>query len=291
MHPATADQLERTLQRADDAVGFPFVDLARDLLAEAGDGLDVIEPAVIPDLLLLESRKAIRCILPQKGTATAWRWQNVALAALERAERAEIEERWLDAIPAEFHDLPDVDRLPNRSAHDVACRWGEAHAAGRPERAGLVLFGLPGRGKTRAAVEALRAAHALPPRFESCVALGRRLREAVKPGSGGPDEIIDDLHGAGRLLLDDLDKMRLTPRLSELMFEVLDTRLSDRRLTVATMQSADPDLLSRRLCGGAPDLCDFADTVEAIVDRLRERRGLCRQIDFDASHGGGVDAT
>lgn len=217
-------------------------------------------------------------------------------------------DRLREAIPMEFHRKPDPEQLHNPGAHQAVLDWFNSprpydEDTGTDGCGGLVLFGRPGSGKTRAACDGLWTVMEEFPgmkfafwRMPDLVNRVRKLTMRRAAADAQADaEALEDLRDeltdpcTDYLILDDLDKLpSLSGRVGELIFDVIDTRLSNHSLTIFTLQRAGPALV-KKLRGYVPDGEDRGvaqDEAEALADRLNPARGLCLAIDFDAVQPG-----
>jgi len=132
--------------------------------------------------------------------------------------------RWSAAVPQRFHSacLNDLERTP---VSVLILEW-----AARPDGRNLVLVGPTGVGKTHAAVAAVR------PSFERGLSVlfmpAVELFDQLRPG--GPEDALDALLDADRLIVDDLGSERPTGWTNERLYLVINRRWLDLRPTVIT---------------------------------------------------------
>jgi len=132
--------------------------------------------------------------------------------------------RWSATIPQRFH-AACVGDLERTQSTVMILEW-----AARPDGRNLVLLGPTGVGKTHAAVAACR------PSFERGLSVlfmpAVELFDQLRPG--GPDDALDALLDADRLVIDDLGSERPTGWTNERLYLVVNRRWLDLRPTVIT---------------------------------------------------------
>jgi DNA replication protein DnaC len=111
----------------------------------------------------------------------------------------------------------------------------QVHAWESQPGAGLLIFGLVGRGKTHLAVAIAR--HLLEAmtdvEFRRCAQFYADLREAYRTNAS-EKLVLAPLENAGVLVLDDLAAGSLSDHERRFTLEVLDTRLNHHRPTIVT---------------------------------------------------------
>lgn len=133
-------------------------------------------------------------------------------------------------------------------------------------RTGLMLHGITGRGKTRIGLESLRMAHnaGFVCRFMDCQLFAS---EAVSAYRGGTERAFFREHLKPQILmLDDLGKAKITPRVGEALFELVNRRMDSRKTMVITTNETGKSLDAR---------FEDKECVSALLRRLRE---ICRMV-------------
>lgn len=187
-----------------------------------------------------------------------------ALTKLATGEKAadamsEREKSWARICPDNYADT-HPSRLPAQKARTAARAW---IASGCQKWLGLV--GESGLGKTRIAFLALRWMH---DRGRDCYAIRSTTFSAAVEGQFSEDEgvrgrskfMLKRSQSASVLLLDDLGKERYTDRVEAAFYDLIEGRMSERKMTIWTANAAGAELVGML----------SADRGEAIVRRLRE---------------------
>lgn len=178
------------------------------------------------------------------------------IAERQAKERAEALEQTKAGFPELFHDT-DKSRL--HAALVVAI---DSHKPS--ERKSYVLFGETRAGKSRAAY-LMAIAHATVCRKPALFLPMRRLEGTIEKGFASKRHAfeMDNIAEVSFLVLDDLDKVRLTERMAVELFGLIDERTSNRRPTIITT-NLNGSALEERLSKVDPNLA------APFVARLRE---------------------
>lgn len=140
---------------------------------------------------------------------------------------------FISTLPALYQEYT-MDNLP-RTPENATARA----ALNQSLEGNLYLYGPGGTGKTHLAVAAARKAAkgGKSARFWSMVSLLKILRECANPRSEvkRPELLHWDV-----LVLDDIDKLKATPYAYEVIYELVETRWSNKKTTYFTAQH-DPD--------------------------------------------------
>jgi len=184
--------------------------------------------------------------------------ERLAADILERKakERADAVAETMAAFPELFHDTDKTRLHPSlQSALD------EYNGL---ERKSYVLFGETRSGKSRAAF-LMAIAYSNTCRRAALFLPMRRLEGVIEKGFASKRHAVemDNLAEVGFLVLDDLDKVRLTERMAVELFGLIDERTSNRRPTVITT-NLNGAALEERLSKVDPNLA------APFVARLRE---------------------
>lgn len=147
---------------------------------------------------------------------------------------------WLQICPPLYRDT-DLSRLPN-SLSDALENWNG--------RYGLGFIGDAGKGKTRAAFEALRRRHYLGKSCEAITGpqLRRLLTDIYATDQAERSEArarFKRLRTVQVLLLDDLGKQKFTESAQEDLFDLLETRVSHCLPVIWTTNSGGKELATR----------------------------------------------
>lgn len=178
-----------------------------------------------------------------------------AAAAAKHAERVK-----LSRIPKAFQDAMLAD--------DTRQTLSELESG---KLIGVVLRGATGRGKTTAAC-AMLSAHLRNKlgRFTTMNDLLHRVRGAYSNGENA-EEVFGVYCGTSLLVLDDLGKENVSADSITRLFELLDSRINNKRPTIVTTQFQNNELL-KRYRGKVDD----REMIAAVLSRL----ALFRTIEF-----------
>ena len=177
------------------------------------------------------------CFKPPQHTPSEWERINAEVAAEEdRQRQARVAERIHAAnIPAEFQDAVTTD--------ERLCRW-----ATKPGY-GLILTGLPGRGKTYEACALLEmAASLVTVRFSDVEQLKADCRECWN-GNDRAEAMIARYASYGVLVLDDVGGKELPGWASEVLFEIINKRGTKMRPIIITT-NYQGDALAKYMAAG-----------------------------------------
>lgn len=171
-------------------------------------------------------------------------------------------EKWKARCPSEFLSV-DVSKLPNKVAYEKVIAWDRKRS--------LLLCGKSRTGKTRS-LWALagklfmsnRAIHVVEP-----IDLGIRLAAAFGRDMTQAEKMIDRWLQTSYLFLDDPFKAKLTERVQEVLFEIIDFRCARNRPMVLTTNDTGKTLEARM----------DEDRAAPLIARLRE---FCDVINFNA---------
>ena len=178
------------------------------------------------------------------------------IAERQSKERAEAVDKTNAAFPELFHD---TDPAKIHASLRAAVESNDPMA-----RKSYVLFGETRAGKSRAAY-LLALAYAKAWRRAATFLPMRRLEGVIEKGFASKKhaEEMDALAETGFLVLDDLDKVRLTERMAVELFGLIDERTMNKRPTVITT-NLNGTALEERLSKVDPNLA------APFVARLRE---------------------
>lgn len=201
-----------------------------------------------------------------------------------------------DLFPAAFGDTLDRARLPNPAAFDRVLTWS-------PDmKCNLIAFGDIGTAKTRAVYTLF---YELMKRIPDdrmwkatgdcdeedddygvgwsglidipATALATRARALALRDPVGLAAFTQHLRQARILFIDDVTQIRLTDRLAEVLYDVIDARYRNNRPLIVTSQ-VGADSLVEKLAHGDKSL---RITARAIVRRISQD-GRAMAVDFDA---------
>lgn len=111
---------------------------------------------------------------------------------------------------------------------------------------GLIIHGLNGRGKTWQACGLLNAfAQGKTVRFTSLRAIFEDLTTAWNTYTMTEQDVMDSYRNTGVLVLDDLGREKFTPKLVELLFEVVNGRMERQKPTIITTNDTGRSLVLR----------------------------------------------
>jgi DNA replication protein DnaC len=215
-------------------------------------------------------------------------WKPVEVNGVRRVERCDC---WRDEaarkrlstsnIPKRYHHctLANFDTYNDslRRAVTQAQRVIDAFPAGEGGDRGLLLIGMPGVGKTHLAVAMLkkcifdRGAQGLFYTTSDLMALLRSTYSGEEQAT--ESQVLRTFTAADALVLDDLGRERATEWRDEMLHLIVNTRYSERRLTIFTTNfdvghdAGDPDSLQSRV--------GFR-----VYSRLRE---MCEFVQLDAA--------
>jgi DNA replication protein DnaC len=195
-------------------------------------------------------------------------WKPVDIDGVRRVERcdcwrSEAQRRRLGTanIPKRYQHctLGNFDAYTEslQRAVTLAGRVVESFPAGEGGDRGLLLMGMPGVGKTHLAVAMLkaciadRAAHGLFYTTSDLMALLRSTYTGEEKAT--ESQVLRRITAADVLVLDELGRERATEWRDEMLHLIVNTRYSERRLTIFTTNfdvgsdAADPDSLQCRI--------------------------------------------
>ncbi len=185
--------------------------------------------------------------------------------ARRKQERADVDRR-VAALP-DRHRHVSLDDLQHDAANEAAFRAARAWGAG--ELRGLMLCGQVGAGKTTLAAGAARMLMARRP--VAWAPVPTLLANALRAfDSDERHTAMSAITGAGALVLDDLDKVRVTEWASAQLFAAVDARYAANAPLLVT-SNLTPGEISDRLFG------EFGD---AVASRLVEH---CRVVVIDGA--------
>lgn len=180
--------------------------------------------------------------------------------------RSEIPRRFTAATFDSFEPVQGAAKVG-----DFMRRWVEAY---EPGAKGLLLVGRYGSGKTHLAVAALRAAierHLVDGRFASSTDLARKLMQ----GDGTRFlnyEVAEQAVSHELLVLDDIGQESPSPKIRELLFEIIDGRYRENRSTILTSNAGTADIASRIGGAVASRLTEMTDVLVLKAADYRARR-------------------
>lgn len=240
-------------------------------------------PSHLPPIvrLELERRRAWLAEVPEADRPA--RWAGIvedALSELPSLDRYEIPRAYRDASPDKARDPDAFNRV---LAHDGA---GTA-------KAGLILFGDTGSGKSSAAyarlirrlmdyefishVNATDLALMVRRSATGFAEFSRILRflcgRDTEEDSETDDAIVARWFSCSGLLIDDLHVPKFTDAYARTLYQIIEARTADRDELLLTCQT-DAEGLLRKWRADAPEL---ADTARAIVRRIVDH---CEPINF-----------
>lgn len=131
---------------------------------------------------------------------------------------------------------------------------------------GMLLHGTTGRGKTRLAIHAMHSANqaGFSCRFMDFQAFAS---EAVSAYRGGTEKaFFRDLKRPQILLLDDIGKAKITPKVAEAVFGIVDARMNMGKTLVGTTNETGKSLDAR---------FEDKECVSALLRRIRE---ICKMV-------------
>ena len=159
---------------------------------------------------------------------------------------------WEQECPAIMKET-DLSKLPAKGVEQVLS-W-------KPERRGLVLHGITGRGKTRLMWEKVKqvSSRGLGWRFYHARKLADALSESWDDRRH--EEIIRGCNRCRLLFIDDLGKEKVTPRWETELFDIINTRTEQALPTIISTNYRGESLIAK-----------FADAElgAALLRRLRE---------------------
>jgi len=174
-------------------------------------------------------------------------------AGRKRLASAGIPRRYQHCTLANFEAYNDTLKRGVASAARVI----DAFPAGEGGDRGLLLTGMPGVGKTHLAVAILkecivnRGAHGLFYTTSDLLALLRSTYTGEEAAT--ESQVLRSITAAGVVVLDDLGRERATEWRDEMLHLMINTRYSERRLTIFTTNfdvgadATDPDTLQCRV--------------------------------------------
>ncbi|MBM4156488.1 MAG: hypothetical protein FJ221_15880 [Lentisphaerae bacterium] len=228
--------------------------------------------------------------------------------AVTLAQAQKLHEAWIhtlryyairrqDLFPAVFSDRLDRARLPNPPAFDRVLTWSPD--MGR----NLIAFGDVGTAKTRAVYHLFyRLMKSIPddPMWRDtggdcddedddygvgwselidipASALATRVRALALRDPVGVASFTRHLRQARILFIDDITQIRLTDRLAEVLYDVIDARYRNNRPLIVTSQVGADELVGKLAHGDK----SLRITARAIVRRISQD-GRAMAVDFDA---------
>lgn len=196
----------------------------------------------------------------------------------DRREREERLDEFSETNPLSHHYLHEHKGAPPRPAqYETVMNWKGWSEDGDRISLGLVLVGDSFTGKTTACYH---LAHKLVESGEyySFLAVNsghlNTIPEKVLDRSIG--EFMERLQTTELLLIDDLDKVRITPRVASELWTLFEVRLREHRLPIFITLNTRTKRDFVRLFSGRD--ADSAKVGESIYNRLRQ---ACQFIDFD----------
>jgi DNA replication protein DnaC len=158
-------------------------------------------------------------------------------------ERQDKEKKFDELTPSLFRKTRP-QQIPAQDALVEALKW-EPQA----DKPFLLAYGPPGRGKTRTAFLVARrlfsTSRTRNPTFLHSPAGGFSARIVSAWRDGGADELVREYRGADILLLDDIDKDKLSPRAEEALFAVINARAEAGLPTILTTNASGERIVAR----------------------------------------------
>lgn len=172
-----------------------------------------------------------------------------------------------------FANWDDERNAPNAQAAREKC-WAYTDDVQRRGRNWLYLHGAYGLGKTHLAVAVIRKI-VIERLWRPQMVLWPAHCSAVQQswdwrGNTGPSEgqLWGQMLGADILLIDDIDKRRMTAWSAEKLYEVIESRQMRERPTIVTANHSLNDLQAHWSNAGGKDSEQMADSCAAILSRI-----------------------
>ena len=207
----------------------------------------------------------------------------LCLKCHRKAEEDKAREKRMDefreANPLSRHYLHQKGSPPRPAQYAAVMNWREWSDDGDRLSQGLVLVGDSFTGKTTAVYHLFRklieSGHAYPAVIVNAGQLNT-IPERVMDRTIG--EFMEQLQTAELLLIDDLDKVRITPRVASELWNLFEVRLRGHESPVFITLNTRTQRDFIRLFSGRE--ADSRKVGESIYNRLRQ---ACQFIDFDVT--------
>jgi len=208
--------------------------------------------------------------------------QNCLNCYREERDREKLEWRldeFREKNPLSLHYLRNNGNPPRPAQHEAVMNWQPWAEEDQSSNLGLVLFGDSFTGKT---TSAYRLAHKLVSNntLEEFLAVNSSALNSI------PERILDrsigkfmkELQIVDLLLIDDLDKVRITPRVASELWALFEARLREHELPILITMNTRTQSDFIRLFSGRE--ADSRKVGLSIYNRLRQ---ACQFIDFDVN--------
>jgi DNA replication protein DnaC len=192
----------------------------------------------------------------------AWEQCEKAIAQHEKElKQRALESAWKHLCPPLYRDTI-VERLPYKDKFEEVQRWCYGPV-------GLIVLGLSRRGKTRSVWKLLERLHFEGRDIIALTPMKLKLQVAkVWQDPETAEEWIGSLHGADVLFFDDLDTVKFTEAVEELIYDVFEYRPVHNKPVIITVNQSGSQLARRMNASGRG---------VKIVERMRE---FCQVINF-----------